>query len=422
MLCRMAEVVVVGQGYVGLPLAMRAVHAGHRVVGYDTDHRRIGRLLEGDSYVEDVSPAQLGEMLAAGRYLPTDDEDAIDGFDFALITVPTPLRRGSPDLSFVEEAAQVVGSYLRPGACVVLESTTFPGTTDGPIRTILEAQSKLDAGVDFYLGFSPERIDPGNPRYGLANTPKIVSGVNEASLRVIRSFYETIVERTVAVSSPREAEMAKLIENTFRHVNIALINEMAVLAHGLGIDIRESIAAASTKPYGFMRFDPGPGVGGHCLPIDPTYLSWHVKQELGTPFRFVELANNVNDEMPRYIVHRLMLAMNERGSPLKGSRILLLGLAYKQNSGDARQSPAVMVAEELVKLGCWVEAADPHVDDAYSVPGVARVAASEERIADADAVLLLTAHDGFDYDVVLSRSKYILDTRGRLEGSNVEQL
>jgi UDP-N-acetyl-D-glucosamine dehydrogenase len=416
------DVAIVGQGYVGLPLAAQAVLAGYRVVGYDTNSDRINRLLKGDSYVEDVSDALLAELLATDRYLPTDDADALVGFDFAIITVPTPLNDGLPDLSFVEQAALLIGAHLRPGACVVLESTTYPGTTDGMLRTVLEHESKLEAGVDFYLGYSPERIDPGNSRYGLTNTPKIVSGLNEASLRVVRTFYESFVERTVAVSTPREAELAKLIENTFRHVNIALVNEMAVLAHDLGIDIREAISAAATKPFGFMQFDPGPGVGGHCLPIDPSYLSWHVKQQLGMPFRFVELANDINEEMPKYTARRLMLAMNERGKPMKGASVLLLGLAYKENTSDARESPAVAVAKELVKLGCQVEAADPHVDAAYLVPGVSRVELGAEHIASTDAVVLLTAHDGFDYDVVLSCATYILDTRGRLKGPNVEQL
>jgi UDP-N-acetyl-D-glucosamine dehydrogenase len=420
--CKMADVVIVGQGYVGLPLAVQAVLAGHRVVGYDTNRDRISRLLGGDSYVEDVSDAQLAELLATGRYLPTDDENALVGFDFAIIAVPTPFNEGLPDLSFVEDAATLLGSYLQKGACVVLESTTYPGTTDGILRDALERESKLEAGVDFYLGYSPERIDPGNTKYGLTNTPKIVSGVNEESLRVIRSFYEAFVERTVVVSSPREAELAKLIENTFRHVNIALVNEMAVFAHDLGIDVRESIAAAATKPFGFMRFDPGPGVGGHCLPIDPSYLSWHVKRQLGMPFRFVELANDINEEMPKYIARRLMLAMNERCKPLKNARVLLLGLAYKENTGDARESPAVAVAKELVKLGCYVEAADSHVDERYTVPGVSRVDLEETCVASADAVVLLTAHDSFDYDHVLASANYILDTRGRLKGPNVEQL
>jgi UDP-N-acetyl-D-glucosamine dehydrogenase len=418
----MSNVVIVGQGYVGLPLAIQAVLAGHRVVGYDTSEDRISRLLNGDSYVEDVSNTQLAELLATDRFHPTDNEDALEGFDFAVIAVPTPFNEGLPDLSFVEEAARLLGSYLRVGACVVLESTTYPGTTDGILRTVLERESKLEAGIDFYLGYSPERIDPGNSRYGLTNTPKIVSGVNEASLRVICSFYEGFVECTVAVSTPREAELAKLIENTFRHVNVALVNEIAVFAHDLGIDVRESIAAAATKPFGFMRFNPGPGVGGHCLPIDPSYLSWHVKRQLGTPFRFVELANDINEEMPRYIARRLMLAMNERSKPLKDTNVLLLGLAYKENSGDARESPAVAVAKQLVKLGCRVEAADSYVDEGYSVPGVSRVDLEEKRVAGADAVVLLTAHDNFDYEVVLASANYILDTRGRLKGPNVEQL
>jgi len=417
-----SSLVVMGQGYAGLPVSMRAVEVGYTVVGFDPDTRRVKRLLSGDSYVEDISSEVLSAALATGRYLPTDREEDCEGFDVALITVPTPLSEGLPDLSYVEEAARTVGRYLRSGACVVLESTTYPGTTVELVAPVLEGESGLSAGTDFHLGYSPERIDPGNTRWGLVDTPKVVSGVNDTSLSAVQSFYASIVEETVAVSGTGEAELTKLIENTFRHVNVALVNEMAMFASDLGIDIWQAIDAASTKPFGFMRFEPGPGVGGHCLPIDPSYLSWRVKRRVGTPFRFVELANDVNDHMPEYVVRRLVLAMNQRGKALRGLRVLLLGLAYKPNSGDARESPAIVVADRLLSLGAEVHAADPLVDPEYPISGALRVQLTREEVRAASAVVLLTAHDRFDYEMVLSNADFVLDTRGRLEGRNVERL
>jgi UDP-N-acetyl-D-glucosamine dehydrogenase len=425
MLCEPSEaskVVVVGQGYAGLPLSLRAVEVGYTVVGYDTDLKRVKNLASSHSYVEDVSDEQLVRALVSNRYLPTDDPNNCAGFDVALITVPTPLKEGVPDLSHVEAAARTLGGYLGKGACVVLESTTYPGTTEELLGPLLEAESGLTAGKDFYLGYSPERIDPGNKRWNLVNTPKVVSGIDERSLEVVRSFYDNLVETTVPVSGPGEAELTKLMENTFRHVNVALVNEIAMFAGDLGINVWEAIDAASTKPFGFMRFEPGPGVGGHCLPIDPSYLSWQVKRRAGMPFRFVELANDVNDHMPDYVVRRLMLAMNSRGLALCGTRVLLLGLAYKPNSSDARESPAVAVAERLAALGAEVRTVDPHVDADHVVKGTTRVALTVDELSDADAVVLLTPHDAFDYELVSARSRFVLDTRGRLSGSNVEHL
>jgi UDP-N-acetyl-D-glucosamine dehydrogenase len=415
-------VLVLGQGYVGLPLAMRSVEVGHRVVGFDTDARRIKRLGAGDSYVEDVTPAELAGALATGRYRPTSDESDCAGFDVALITVPTPLREGTPDLSFVVAAGETLGAHLRRGNCVVLESTTYPGTTEELLAPILEERSGLLAGEDFHLGFSPERIDPGNKTWRLENTPKIVSGVNASSLQAIQSFYGTLVERTVAVSGTGEAELAKLIENTFRHVNIALVNELAMFAGDLGVDIWEAIEAAATKPFGFMRFSPGPGVGGHCLPIDPSFLSWRVKRRIGSPFRFVELANDVNENMPDYVLHRLMLALNRRARAIRGCRVLLLGLAYKPNTSDARESPSLVLADHLLALGAEVRAADPHIREGQLDPRIHLVDLREEEVAAADAVVLLTDHDAFDYAVVVAHASYVLDTRGRLAGDQVEHL
>jgi UDP-N-acetyl-D-glucosamine dehydrogenase len=411
----------VGQGYVGLPLAIRAVEAGYDVVGYDVDERRIKRLAAGESYVEDITGPTLAAALDGGHYHPTSEAKACAGFDLAVITVPTPLTEGNPDLSHVEQAAATLARYLRPGATVILESTTYPGTTEELVAPRLEEGSGLSVG-DFHLGYSPERIDPGNSSWGLHNTPKVVSGVNEASLAAVKAFYDNIVERTVPVSGTREAELTKLIENTFRHVNIALVNELSMFAADLGIDVWEAIDAASTKPFGFMPFAPGPGVGGHCLPIDPSYLSWRVRRSLGRPFRFVELANDVNEHMPDYVVRRLVNALNRQRKALNGSRILLLGLAYKRNTGDARESPSAAIVEQLIQLGAEVRAADPYVVEEHVNQHVIRVECSAAELADADAVVLLTDHDEFDYVTVAAEARYVLDTRHRLSGDNIEHL
>jgi UDP-N-acetyl-D-glucosamine dehydrogenase len=304
----------------------------------------------------------------------------------------------------------------------VLESTTYPGTTEELVGPILEAESGLSAGTDFHLGYSPERIDPGNRDFTLVNTPKVVSGIDPASLAHVQGFYDSIVERTVAVSSPKEAELTKLLENTFRHVNIALVNELAMFAADLGIDVWEAIDAASSKPFGYMRFTPGPGVGGHCLPIDPSYLSWRVRRSLGQSFRFVELANDVNDHMPDYVARRAMLALNRQGRAVKGSRILLLGLTYKKNTSDARESPALVVADRLINLGADVRAADPHVVENDLDRRITKVEASADELAAADLVVLVTDHDSFDYDAIVSHSRAVLDTRKRIQGAGVEHL
>jgi UDP-N-acetyl-D-glucosamine dehydrogenase len=408
------RVVVVGQGYVGLPLAMRAVEVGHTVVGFDVDTERVKRLQAGESYVEDVPEAQLAAALDSGRYQATSEAKHCAGFEVAIVTVPTPLREGVPDLSYIEESAKVLGRYVRPGSTVVLESTTYPGTTEELVASLLEERSGLTAGEDFHLGYSPERIDPGNPVWHFSNTPKVVSGIDEASLAAVRRFYDTVVERTVPVRSTQVAELAKLLENTFRHVNIALVNELAMFARELNIDVWEAVDAASSKPYGFMRFTPGPGVGGHCLPIDPSYLSWRVKRSTGRNFRFVELANDVNDHMPDYVARRLMEALNTRGKAVNGSRVLVLGLAYKRNTGDARESPARRVTELLLTLGADVRAVDPLVVESHVNPRVHRVDLTAEEVAAADAVLVLTDHDSFDLDVVTRHARYVLDCRNVL--------
>ena len=416
------RVVVIGQGYVGLPVAVRAAEAGYDVIGFEVDHRKVTGLNEGSSHVEDIPDHRLAGVIGVGRYRATSDPADLAGFDIAVISVPTPMGDGAPDLSYIEDAARTLAPHVRPGSTVILESTTYPGTTEELTGPILSAGSGLAVGADFRLGYSPERIDPGNAVWKLENTPKVVSGVDAASLAAVQGFFDRLVDKTIPVSGTREAELTKLLENTFRHVNIALVNELAMFAHDLGIDVWEAIDAASTKPFGYMRFTPGPGVGGHCLPIDPSYLSWQVERSLGETFRFVELANDVNDHMPDYVVRRLVVALNERGLAMKGRRVLLLGLAYKRNTGDARESPSATVARLLLDLGADVRAADPHVPDGLVDLPVTRVEATREEIAAADVVVLLADHDAFDLDLVAGHARYVLDTRHRLQGPNVEHL
>ena len=418
------RVVVIGQGYVGLPLAVRAAEQGYDVIGYDLDTTRIRQLAAGSSFIEDIPDERLAAVLATGRFKPSADPADLAGFDIAVISVPTPLREGSPDLSYIESSAAELGGHLKPGACVILESTTYPGTTEELVAPILEGASGLKAGPEFQLGYSPERIDPGNATYTLETTPKVVSGIDAESLERVKGFYDRIVVRTVPVRSPKEAELTKLLENTFRHVNIALVNELAMFARDLGIDVWEAIDAAESKPFGFMPFRPGPGVGGHCLPIDPSYLSWRVKQTLGLTFRFVELANEVNEHMPDYVVRRLVAALNERELPVKGRRILVLGLAYKRNTGDDRESPSTRIIELLTDLKADIAVCDPHVDPerSHATASAERVELTAQELEAADAVILLVDHDRFDLDLVMAHASYVLDTRRCLTGPNVEFL
>ncbi|HWM73006.1 MAG TPA: nucleotide sugar dehydrogenase [Nocardioides sp.] len=413
---------VIGQGYVGLPLAMAAVNAGYDVVGLDIDDHRVNRLVAADSFVEDIASAELAAALETGRYRPTSEWSEAGEAGIFVITVPTPLRDGVPDLSYVEQAGEGIARLLSPGATVVLESTTYPGTTDQLLLPILEEGSGLKAGAGFHLGYSPERIDPGNQAWGLANTPKVVSGIDAASLESVQQFYGSFVDRLVPVSSVRNAEMAKLLENTFRHVNIALVNEIASVSPELGVDIWEAIDAADSKPFGFMRFTPGPGVGGHCLPIDPSYLLWQVRQTSRSDIRMVSAATEINDHMPDYIVQRVQAGLNDRRLAVNGSRILVLGLAYKKNVGDIRESPAVVVARQMLGLGAEVRVVEPYTEPALLPVGVVRVDLTADELARADAVVLLTDHDSFDYDLVADRASYVFDTRNRCPGLKVERL
>lgn len=413
---RQARIAVLGQGYVGLPLAMRACEVGFPTIGYDVDRLKVDSLQKGKSYISDVSDFILAGALACG-YSPTWDGDDLDGFDIAIITVPTPLSDGRPDLSFIESAALDLVGHMREGVLVVLESTTYPGTTEEILRVILE-KSGLEAGVDFFLGYSPERIDPGNPNWTLVNTPKVVSGIDEPSLTCVESFYGTLVDTIVPVNRPAEAELTKLIENTFRHVNVALVNEIARFAADLGIDIWAAIDAASTKPFGYMRFTPGPGVGGHCLPIDPQYLAYEVERRLGERFQFIGLANEVNRHMADYVVARVTALLNSEALAVRGSRILVLGLAYKAGTSDWRESPSSPIVDKLLKLGADLRICDPRVARVgkpcqLNVPFVA---CTLEEISSAALVLLLVDHPDYPYDAICEHAPLVFDAKGVLRG------
>ena len=411
---RDARVVVVGQGYVGLVVAMRASEAGFDVIGFEVDHRRADRLAAGESYIEDIGDDVLVAALERG-YRATADPGELADFDVAVISVPTPLADGLPDLSFVESASRRLAEHLRHDTLVILESTTYPGTTEELVRPLLEAGSGLRAGTDFLLGYSPERIDPGNPQFGLHNTPKVISGIDEPSLTAVEAFFGAFVDKVVPVSGTGEAELTKVIENTFRHVNIALVNEIATFAYDLGIDAMEAIDAAATKPFGYMRFTPGPGVGGHCLPIDPSYLSWRVKQHLGENFRFIELANDINAHMPHYVVRRLQAMLNRDRKAVNGARVLVLGLAYKPGVGDAREAPSLPIVEQLGALGAEVVTVDPFVDAGLLDAGLSpHRDLTTDLLEKVDAVVLVTDHAEFDLDLLVRSGVPVLDTRGAI--------
>ena len=412
---REAKVAVIGQGYVGLPLAMRATEVGFRVIGFEVAAERVASLRAGRSHVGDVSDNELAKALACG-YRPTADENDLEAFDVAIISVPTPLADGLPDLSFIQAAATTVGRHLSPGACVVLESTTYPGTTEEFLAPILERESGLSRS-QFLLGYSPERIDPGNPNYSFENTPKVVSGDRTESLAVVDAFFSTLVNRTVPVANCAEAELVKLLENTFRHVNIALVNELAKFARGLDVDIWRAIDAAATKPFGFMRFTPGPGVGGHCLPIDPSYLAWRVREHLGQNFRFVELANDINDHMPDYVIQRVSELLAQHGKSIDGASILLLGLAYKASTSDWRESPSVKIAHLLTAAGAEITICDPHIDgDRAGEFADVLVDLSAQVLSSADLALILVDHPEFTPEFIATHASLVFDTKNHLSG------
>jgi len=408
--------VVVGQGYVGLPMALRAAEVGMTVVGLDTNAAMVEQLNAAHSHIGDVSDAELAAGLSAGYRASTDDSVIRDA-DVVVVCVPTPLSEdGGPDLRPVESAAGTIGQHITPGTLVILESTTYPGTTEEVFAPLVLRQG-LILGEDAFIAFSPERIDPGNRTYGVKNTPKVVGGVTPGCTRAARDFYAQFIDTVVTAKGPREAEMAKLLENTFRHVNIALMNEMVRFCDELDIDLWDAINCAETKPFGFMAFRPGPGVGGHCIPVDPSYLSHRVRAKLGYAFRMVELAEEINTAAPLYVANRIWQALNERRIAMNGAKVLLLGVTYKANVSDLRESPAAPLAERLVAWGAEVSFHDVFVESWTFGPSSERrtvecVADAYAAATEADLVVLLQAHAAYDLPALAEAATTLLDTRG----------
>jgi len=414
---REARVGVLGLGYVGLPLAMEFARAGFRVSGFDVAAEKVDRLNSGVSYVPDIPSARVAEAVKAGRFRASADFGGLAEVDAVSICVPTPLSKTrDPDMSFVERAAAEVAARMHRGMLVVLESTTYPGTTEEVLLPKLLEADGLKVGEDFFLAFSPERVDPGNPKYGVRNTPKVVGGVTARCTEMAALLYGAAVDRVVPVSRAAAAEMVKLLENTFRSVNIGLVNEVAIMCDRLGLNVWEVIDAASTKPFGFMAFRPGPGLGGHCIPIDPLYLSWKLRS-LNYRARFIELADTVNGEMPGYVVRKVSDALNARGKAVRGSRVLVLGVAYKRDIDDIRESPALEIVAELRHLGAEVQACDPHTGS-FRVAGETfdPVPLTAEELRAADAVLIATDHAAFDYGLVVREARLVVDTRNATAG------
>ena len=412
---------VIGLGYVGLPLAVEAARRGLSVAGFDVSASTVLGLNSGRSHIDDVSDDDLAVVLGS-RFIASEDQNVLADCSAIVICVPTPLQaEGSPDLTFVERAAQTVAQNISKGTLVVLESTTYPGTTEEVVKPILDT-SGLELGLDYWLAYSPERVDPGNATFNIWNTPKVVGGCDPESLSRACSLYSAFISTVVPTNGTREAEMAKLLENTYRNINIALMNEMLIFSHELGIDLWEVIRVASTKPFGFQAFYPGPGVGGHCIPIDPNYLSYKVRT-LGYPFRFVELAQEVSSRMPAYVVDRVTEQLNEMEKPVRNSKILLLGVSYKPNISDQRESPALEIARRLSDRGAHVRYSDPHVPE-WTIENETLISIDDltSGAGEADLVILLQNHDAFDWDAILAQSNLILDTRGVLVGENVTKL
>lgn len=412
-----------GQGYVGLPLAMAAAKSGHHVVGFEPDKERYEKLSSGISYIEDVHSIHLQQALRQGTYQPAQNDSALAGFDVAVITVPTPLDKGAPDLRYVQAAAAQLGLHLREGALVVLESTTYPGTTRDVVVPLLEAPTEMKAGEDFHVGFSPERIDPGNQAFTFTTTPKIVSGLTEECLTRVALFYGDLVDSVVVADTLEEAELAKVFENVYRQVNIGLVHELQRQAHLLGVDVYNTLRLAGTKPFGFSKFTPGPGVGGHCIPVDAVFLTHRLRQ-LGSTFQLVEKAQEINDTQPAWVVQRLQNALNDRsGRALRRSRILALGASYKAGTTDMRMSPAVQVIELLRQHGASVDVVDPAFDPKALGPHEYHRLDDVHDLHDYNAVVLLTPHTCFDLTTVAKEAAYVLDTRGLMpSGNNIERL
>jgi UDP-N-acetyl-D-glucosamine dehydrogenase len=419
---RQARIGIIGLGYVGLPLAVEFAKAGFQVTGFDVDVAKVSSINKGHSYIGDVASEDVAAAVNAGKLSATDDMSKLHDMDAIDICVPTPLRKTrDPDLSYVVLAVDAVRARLKPGQLVILESTTYPGTTDEVVQPALE-EGGLKAGKDFYLAFSPERVDPGNATYTTRTIPKVVGGVNEISTELAKELYGAIISTIVPVSSTQVAEMVKLLENTFRAVNIGLVNEIALMSHRMNIDVWEVIEAASTKPFGFMPFYPGPGLGGHCIPIDPFYLSWKARQN-GFECRFIELAGHINGSMPAFVVERVSEALNSQKKAINGSRIHIFGVAYKKDVGDMRESPALDVLELLHRRGAVLSYTDPHVPilehGDLSLKSVAEAGAASD---DIDCAVICTNHSAFNYGEMPKRFPLVVDTRNALKNIQAENV
>jgi UDP-N-acetyl-D-glucosamine dehydrogenase len=425
-----ARMAILGLGYVGLPLAVVFGEAGFQVTGVDPDARKVEALNQGRSYIPDVPTEAIRKLVESGRLTATTDFSVLAQMDAVSICVPTPLRKtGDPDMTFILSATDQLAKYMHKGMVVVLESTTYPGTTREVLLPKLGDEHGLKVGEDWFLAFSPERVDPGREDYTTLNTPKVVGGITPACSEVATAWYDGAIQHIHPVSSTEAAEMAKLLENTFRMINIGLVNEMAVMCERLGVDVWEVIDAAASKPFGFMKFTPGPGLGGHCIPIDPLYLSWKMKA-FNYSARFIELASEINTNMPRYVVSRILEAMNDRGRVLKGSRVLVLGAAYKPDIDDVRESPALDVIALLRRKGAVVEYHDPYIPhihheyEGWKMDSVPDVMAA---VSAADAVVIVTNHKAYDYAAIIDCAKFVFDSRnatGKLgkESAKVERL
>ena len=417
---RQARVGVIGLGYVGLPLAVEFAKAGFDVTGFDVDDSKVTELNAGRSYILDVKTEDIAACVKAGRLRATTDMSKLGEMDAVDICVPTPLRKTKdPDMSYVVSAAEEIAKYIHPGMLIVLESTTYPGTTAEVLQPMFEARG-LTVGEDFYLAFSPERVDPANEKFNTRNTPKVVGGTTPACSEVAAALYSVAVDTVVPVSSTQVAEMVKLLENTFRAVNIGLVNEIALMSHRMKIDVWEVIDAAKTKPFGFMPFYPGPGLGGHCIPIDPFYLSWKAKQS-GFECRFIELAGHVNGSMPEYVVERISEALNTRKKAVNGARIHLFGIAYKKDVSDMRESPALDILQLLHRRGAELSYTDPYVPSLQEGP-VSLRSIAEDAVDGIDCAVIATDHKAFDYAVMPQRFPLIVDTRNALKGNRANNI
>ena len=411
-----ARVAILGLGYVGLPLAVVFGEAGFKVVGIDPDNRKVEQLSRGVSYIQDAPTERVAKLVKSGQFMATTDFAVLGEIEAVSICVPTPLRKtGDPDMAYIHSATEELAQYVHKGMVIVLESTTYPGTTRELMLPMLTEKSGLKVGEDFFLAFSPERVDPGREDWTTYNTPKVIGGITSACTEVATAWYSQAIQTVHPVSSAEAAEMAKLLENTFRMINIGLVNEMAIMCERLGVDVWEVIDAAATKPFGFMKFTPGPGLGGHCIPIDPLYLSWKMRA-LNYTARFIELASEINTNMPRYVVGRVQDALNDLGKAIKGAKCLVMGVAYKPDVDDIRESPALDVIGLLAKKGAQVWYHDPHIPRLRTHDDVAMESVSElmAAVRAADCVVIVTNHSTYDYPAILNAAKLIVDTRNAL--------